>query len=50
MPWLIAFITAHAIQIAAIGGVLTAISSAESVVVNGIAIEKAVTNKDVKKE
>ena len=34
MPWLIAFLTAHAIQIAAIGGAAYAVSQVESVVIN----------------
>ena len=34
MTWLIAFLCAHAIEIAAIGGVAATISSIESVVIN----------------
>ena len=34
MTWLIAFICAHAIEIAAVGGVFATVSSIETVVIN----------------
>lgn len=45
MPWLIAFLVAHAIEISAIGAGLAAVASAEEVVVNTVTIVK-----DAKKE
>ena len=46
MPWLIAFLTAHAIQIAAIGGAAYAVSQIESVAINTtVLIEKVKEDK-----
>lgn len=44
MTWLLSFIVAHAVQIAAIGTVAGTIASVESVVINTMTIEEKYRN------
>ena len=50
MVWLIAFLVAHSVEIAAIGTAAYTISQIEQVAVTTTAIVKEVKNKDVNKE